>query len=139
MTENTGVLTKPIDDLTYLVEVHPGVGCLHVNLEKRMTENTFSEAPSFRVGFLGEYELFWCGNRYVFGNVIRIATGDAQKARRETKENPNGAEYSGPCLFPLLLIREGRGETLHPSSQQHQRETLLDCRPKPARPGAMCW
>jgi hypothetical protein len=86
MAENTGVLPEPVDDLLNLLDVYPWVGCLHVNLKERMTEDAFAEAPSVRVGFLGEYELLYRRNGNVFGNVIGIAAGEAQKPRHETNE-----------------------------------------------------
>ena len=86
MAEDTGVLPEPVDDLLDLLDVYPWVGCLHVNLEERMTEDAFAEAPSVRVGFLGEYELLYGRNVNVFGKVIRIATGDEQKPRKKANE-----------------------------------------------------
>ena len=86
MAKDTGVLPEPINDFMNLFEVHPRVRCLHVDLEERMTENAFAEAPAIRVGCLREYELFRRCIRYVFGDVIRIAAGVAQKSRQETNE-----------------------------------------------------
>ena len=86
MAINTRFLPKPIDNLLNLFDIHPGVGSLRMNLEKRMTENAFTEAPSVRVGFLSEDELFRRRNRDIFGNLIRIAACCAKKPQHETNQ-----------------------------------------------------
>lgn len=69
-----------------------------MDLEDRVADKAFREPPAVRVGLLGQYELIQRRNRNVFGNVIGIATGNAEDSQNEEDKSTKRSVHGDPCL-----------------------------------------
>ena len=69
-----------------------------MDLEERMTEKAFREAPAVRVALLGQYEFLRIRNGDVFGNIIGIATGNAEDSQDGEEKETKRSVHGEPCL-----------------------------------------